>query len=112
MSYLPFPSPKESYCHRCGARLNHYGYCPNQAKHSEEDRLRHEDIENRKKQKEEALEALLDSAFGNKPIPFFSTPHTCVWETYGDDKHCCKVCGKIVFNKDYPKLFRKGDNNV
>jgi hypothetical protein len=107
MPYLPYRPPKESYCHRCGARLNHYGYCPNKKAHEEEDIQRQREIKKRKEQ-EEAIKELIDSALVNEPIPFIPDPHICVWEKYGDDSHSCKVCGKIVFNKDYPELFRKG----
>ena len=95
---LPYPSPKNRSCHRCGSRLNHYGVCPNQAKHLAEDNERHNKLVNEKRKKEEAFQALLDSIFQDKDKDetFFKTPHTHAWEPYGKGMYCCKVCGIIV----------------
>jgi hypothetical protein len=104
MPYLPYRPPKESICRRCGARLNHYGYCPNKKAHDEDDRQRQ--IEKEKgEEKKAAIKELIDGALGTDFIP---EPHIHAWEKYGDNSLNCKVCGKIVFKKDYPELFRKG----
>lgn len=103
MPYLEYPQPRDSYCHRpgCDLRLNHYGICPNQTKHLEEDNERHERYERKKKQRQDQLQALLDSVFENKPIPpFLTQPSTHVWENYGDKMLCCKLCGVIISRED------------
>lgn len=101
MPYLQYPQPIDRFCHRCGARLNHYGVCPNQAKHLEDDTRRHNDYESKKEKERQYFDAILSSVFDGKPIPsLFSEPHKHVWESYGDDKQCCKLCGIIAFNKD------------
>jgi len=87
-------------CSRCGEKLNHYGFCPNQTKHFEEDTRRFNERVNQEKQKQDNVEKILNSVFGDKPMPFFSTPHEHVLEPYGKDKYCCKLCGTIIFKND------------
>ena len=103
MSYLPYPQPRDRFCHRCDARLNHYGVCPNQAKHLEDDEKRYREYENEEKGKHQFLDAILSSVFDGKPIPpLFTEPHQKhTWEPWGDDKQCCKICGIVAFNKDF-----------
>ena len=87
-------------CSRCGARLNHYGICPNQTKHLEEDTQRYNKARNLERQKHDTLDKMLNSVFDDKSVPFFSTPHEHVLEPYGGDKYCCKLCGAIIFKND------------
>ncbi len=87
-------------CSRCGARLNRYGFCPNQAKHFEEDTQRYNERVKLEKQKQDDFEKMLNSVFGDKSVPFLSEPHEHVLEPYGEDKYCCKICGVIIFKND------------
>ncbi len=103
MSYFPLPQPRDHLCCRagCNARLNHYGVYPNQAKHLEDDTRRHNKYESEKEHKRQYFETLLDSIFEGKPLPpIFSEEHKHVWEPYGSDKQCCKLCGIVAFNSD------------
>jgi hypothetical protein len=87
-------------CSRCGARLNYYGICPNQIKHLEEDTQRYNERVNSEKQKQDNVDKMLNSVFGEKSTPFLSTPHEHELEPYGEDKYCCKLCGVIIFKND------------
>lgn len=103
MSCFPPPRPREGFCRRCGFRLNHYGVCPNQQKHHDDDAKRHSEYQTDKEQKQQYFDSLLDSVFNGKPLPpIFSELHKHVWEPWGDDKLVCKIagCGKVVFRKD------------
>ena len=103
MSCFPSPRPRDSFCRRCGSRLNHYGVCPNQQQHLDDDTKRHNEYRDEKEQKQQNFESLLDSVFNGKPLPpIFNNPHEHVWEPWGDDKLVCKIsgCGKVVFRRD------------
>lgn len=61
---LPYPSPRQRFCHTCGRELNHYGVCPPCLAQAQQDRI------NAKKALEEKhrkFQELLDNVFRQNP---------------------------------------------
>jgi len=55
------PIPKDEYCKypNCGLKLNHYGVCPNYAKHRNNDTI----MRQQKEEKQRNFQELLDNIF-------------------------------------------------